>query len=501
MNILSRIGFIVLLANIALPSYATTLASDIEEQLQQQDNVRVIVTLKSTSKKRERSNRLGDGNWLNIQDYIGEAQRKLAKDMGWRNFNDIVRFKRVPAMAKSITSNELKRLKESKHVEAVHLDRIHTLSLTKSMNSIGLNTIESSYNGGQGSTVAIVDSGIEIEHPFFQNRVLDGACYSIHKSCPNGKKSMLGNNAGAPCNAAHCDHGSHVAGIVAGKNRQMQGVAPKANLLAVNVFSTKGKKMIGAFNSDIMQGLEWVYENVEKYNVSVVNMSLGGGYFKRYCDSETPVKLIVELLEKKGVTTVVASGNEFHTDGIAAPGCISSVVSVGSIEPNGSVSSFSNSYKHLSIMAPGGEIYSSITGGKYDSKNGTSMAAPHVAGAVAVLKSAYPQATVSNIKSALAQGNKKSDSRNGIRTSYLNINNALSWLENNLTNDQTEKSRPQNPRSNRRVQPQRPTPQKPTPQKPMPVQKPKKKDKCKAKRIDGILIENKTDACEKKIEW
>ncbi|BDX06383.1 S8 family peptidase [Planctobacterium marinum] len=447
---------------------------------------RVIVTLNVKAPPKGTSERIGGGQWLNLNQYIKAAQKKLATEMGWRNLNDVVNFEQVPAMAKSISLNEFRKLQESGTVASIHEDKFHRLSLDTSIRSIGsassiiLDSGESVDTKGEGVSIAVLDSGVDYQHPFFQGRVIAGACYSAYGSCDSGAVFEEGVSAARPCPVYGCDHGTHVAGIIAGNNGQMHGVAPKAEILALNVFSNDGVQM-GAFDSDIIQGLEWVYQHAETYNVAAVNMSLGGGLQGEHCD-DSPTKYIIDKLLEKDVLTVVASGNDGATDGVGTPSCISSAMSVGSMEKDGSIASYSNSYGQLDIVAPGSDINSSVPGGKYGVKSGTSMATPHVAGAVAVLKSAFPEATAAQIRRALKAGKSFRDPRNGVRSAMLHIPSSIHWLEENVIPvDESLPTAPLNP---------------------VPVPTEPEKEKCK-KRIDGILVEKTTGDCakEKKIQW
>jgi subtilisin family serine protease len=133
-------------------------------------------------------------------------------------------------------------------------------------------------------------------------------------------------------------------------------------------------------------------------------MSLGAGYYDSYCDSDSDqlaTKAAIDTLRSVNIATVIASGNDGYSDGISAPACISSAVSVGSTTDADVVSSFSNVASFLSLLAPGSSITSSVPGVGYETWSGTSMAAPHVAGAWAVLKSKMPSASVSEILTSL----------------------------------------------------------------------------------------------------
>ncbi len=428
----------------------------------------VIITLKSDAPAKDGS-RQGSINsgWLNLNDYIDKVQQEVASDMGWVNFNDIVKYKHVPALAKQITQQEYAQLSASNKVEGIYPDRFHELQLIQSKKIVGIAPQAGSVSGGAGVSVAVIDSGIEINHPFFQERVVDGACFSRFGSCPGGRKVAKGRSAGQACSGNRgCMHGTHVAGIVAGKNSTMSGMAPDSNVLSINVFSIMGGRF-GAADSDVMQALEWVLENKHKHNIVAVNMSLGGGYYSAPCDN-SPVKRFIDVLLQNGVISVIASGNDGTIDGVASPACVQSAITVGSTEPDGRISSFSNSYFALDMVAPGGKILSSTLNGKYVQESGTSMAAPHVAGAIALLASEYPRASVNQLMQALAQGPTMTDPRNNIRTPRLHVPSASAWLSRqNLSSHAPDKN------AKKDKSPKNDSPQ----------------SQCDEQRIDGILME------------
>jgi subtilisin family serine protease len=222
-------------------------------------------------------------------------------------------------------------------------------------------------------------------------------------------------------------------------------VAKDANIIAIQVFSqfnsasdcdSEPAPCAKSFVMDQILGLERVAALAGSFNIASVNMSLGGGKFFAYCDAtESSRKAIIDNLRSLGIATVIASSNDGYSDAIGAPACISTAVSVGSTGDGsrGStrdvVSSFSDSASILSLLAPGQWINSSIPGGGYANFSGTSMAAPHVAGAWAILKSKAPSASVDQILSALTStGIPIFDSRNGITKSRIQVDAALNAL-------------------------------------------------------------------------
>src|SRR5262249_3861245 len=156
---------------------------------------------------------------------------------------------------------------------------------------------------------------------FLRGRILAEACFSSNVPnlaartvCPQDRTELIGAGAARPCDQriAGCDHGTHVAGIVAGfdghsapSSPRLDGVARQAGIVAVQVFSRytgadacgagNATGCISAFTSDILRGLLHVKKLVEvdKMPISAVNMSLGGGRFDKYCDADSPLTEVI----------------------------------------------------------------------------------------------------------------------------------------------------------------------------------------------------------------
>jgi subtilisin family serine protease len=229
-----------------------------------------------------------------------------------------------------------------------------------------------------------------------------------------------------------------VAGIAAGKGESFSGVAPDAALIAIQVFSqfnatqcSSSVPCAKSYPSDQIKGLERIYELRTTYPIAAVNMSLGSGKYTSPCDGD-PRKPIIDQLRAAGIVTVIAAGNSYYSDALGAPACISSAISVGSTGDGSGgaevdvVSYFSNSASFLTLLAPGSVITSALAGGGFITMNGTSMAAPHVAGAWAVLKSKKPDATIDEVQAALVNtGRPVVDERNGLTKPRIQVDQAL----------------------------------------------------------------------------
>jgi hypothetical protein len=319
---------------------------------------------------------------------------------------------------------------------------------------------------GANWAVAVIDTGIEKTHSFLApggvSKVTSEACYmnaggtgTGSSTCPGGGFASTAVGSGVPCNANSCDHGTHVAGIAAGVNAGgtgVNGVAPGASLIALQAF-TRFDSSVDCGSAPTPCALSYVSDQVlaltrtatlagagNVNQIAAVNMSLGGGQFfdQATCDANganttTGRKAAIDNLRSLGIAVVASSGNSSYRNALGSPGCISSAVSVGSITDAGLVSSFSNNAPFLSLFAPGSDITSATTGNGFVSKNGTSMAAPHVAGAWAVLKQAVPGASVTQVLTALqSTGTIINDTRTspsgGTPHPLINVNAARTAL-------------------------------------------------------------------------
>jgi subtilisin family serine protease len=270
---------------------------------------------------------------------------------------------------------------------------------------------------GQGTAIAVVDTGLNGKHEMFRGKVAAEACfsnpspYSIYQSfCPEKKPSAEGPGTATLCpdmklyKETVCDHGSHVAGIALGNSPGRQGVAPLAQVVPIQVFT--GRELcgycLGAYTSDLVAAVDWLIKNAPKYNIVAVNMSLGGSSYADYCAGDAMDRGI-RTLRAMGVLTAIAAGNEAYVGRVAHPGCIKDALTVGSTNNIGVHSYYSNAAPMVDVVAPGERITSAtgLNATSTDSYSGTSMATPHVAGAVAVLRSRRPQATVEEIEYAV----------------------------------------------------------------------------------------------------
>jgi subtilisin family serine protease len=331
------------------------------------------------------------------------------------------RFATIPFLAADVDPATLFELERDPAVTSIEEDAVSHPSLAQSAPLVGAPAAWQLGATGAGWTVAVLDTGVDGGHPFLAGRVVAEACYSNAAGlgggtslCPGGATSSTAAGSGVNCDAlyASCYHGTHVAGIAAGRGSAFSGVAPDAGVIAIQVFTgfaafspfCGGPACLGSYSSDQILALERVLALKDAFHIAAVNLSLGGGTYTdaALCDAANPSrKAAIDNLRSAGIATVIAAGNSGYAGAMGAPACISSAISVGSTTKNDTLSPFSNAAPFLKLLAPGSSITSSVPGGGFAVLSGTSMATPHVAGAWAALKSLAPAATVDDVLDAL----------------------------------------------------------------------------------------------------
>ncbi len=325
---------------------------------------------------------------------------------------DVARdFDTVPYLAVSADAEDLAALLTTPGVRSVVPDEVVELQLDQSVPRIGASNPTASYAGsdlrGDGVAVAVIDTGVDTSHPFIgPGRVVAEACFSSRANCPNGTTEDRSAGAGGPLGSS--DHGTHVAGIAigAGDGSPAQGVAPDADLIAIQAFSLDDEGNRISFASDLVKSLEFVLDKHTGDNdveVAAVNLSLGTGPQSPCNDSGswTAFAEVATDLRAAGVLTIAASGNNGSRDTMSAPACLPEVVSVTAVDNADEVASFSNVSDETDLVAPGVGIVSSVLDGSFGTKSGTSMAAPHVAGTAALLRQGAPWADPGALLAAL----------------------------------------------------------------------------------------------------
>ncbi|MFJ9548838.1 S8 family peptidase [Streptomyces erythrochromogenes] len=280
--------------------------------------------------------------------------------------------------AAALTEKQLKAVRHTRGVLSVAQDGQVTgppappagVATKAPSNSWGLDRIDQRFlpldnefspnRNAQGVYAFILDSGIDYRHPEFGGRALFG-----FDAIGDGRN-------GQDCHG----HGTHVAGTVGGTN---VGVAHKVTLVSVRVLGCDNR---GSW-SGIIAGLDWVAANARQ--PAVLNASLGGDRFE-------PVNNATAAVFDRGVLPIVAAGNDNRDARFVSPASTPNAVTVGATNRFDQETDFSNWGELLDLYAPGQDIISARLGGGTVSMNGTSMAAPHVAGVAALYKGAHPSA-------------------------------------------------------------------------------------------------------------
>lgn len=246
---------------------------------------------------------------------------------------------------------------------------------------------------GRGVTVAVMDTGIAV-HPDFDNRILKFTDFT------QGRTRIYDDNG----------HGTHVAGIIAGSGKMSHGIymgmAPESNLFVTKVLDRKGN----GNTYQVLKAIDHVIENKEKYNIRILNISVG---MLPTADEEEKKNLMqaVERAWKSGIVVVAAAGNNGPMkNSVTIPGQCRSIITVGSIDDYmGQKKGLKKGYSGRGpteccvvkpeILAPGTSVKScSLRGNAYEIKSGTSMSAPVISGALALLLQKYPAMTPAEVK-------------------------------------------------------------------------------------------------------
>lgn len=309
----------------------------------------------------------------------------------------------LKGFAASLSKDKVSKLSQDKRVRYVVEDKeVHTFGQVVPTGISRINAPQSA-NKGSGVTVAVVDTGIDLKHPDLSANILAG------KSCIRNNKTGNDDNG----------HGSHVAGTIAALDNStgVVGVAPGAKLAAVKVLNSSGS---GTWSS-IICGLDWVVANSQKYNIKVVNMSLGGsGSSDNNCGNSNndPLHQSICKVRDGGISVVVAAGNSNADAAQTVPASYDdSVITVSALADsdgkNGGTgtttsygaddtfATFSNYGSAVDLGTPGVSIYSTYKGGRYATLSGTSMATPHVSAAAAIFLSLHPGSPWTQVRDGL----------------------------------------------------------------------------------------------------
>ncbi|MDM8568561.1 S8 family peptidase [Thiotrichales bacterium HSG1] len=282
--------------------------------------------------------------------------------------------------------------------------------------------------GSSTVTVAIPDTGVLLGHPDLENKLVPG--YDFVRSRYSEVDSERGidsnpNDPGDQLPGGSSFHGTHVAGIIAAQSNNNKGITGIGWNTSIMPLRALGKGGSGT-EYDIEQAIRYAAglpndsNTVPTYPADIINLSLGGGAFSE------GTQVLMDAVWNAGVIVVAASGNE-NTDTPMFPASLDSVISVGAVDINKRLASYSNYGSHLDIVAPGGDNTPDINGDgnpdgiistmgvnssdkrlqleySYNYALGTSMAAPHVAGIISLMKAVNPNLTPQDVDNLITKG-------------------------------------------------------------------------------------------------
>ena len=404
-------------SNGAVQAQSPSGAEDVRVALAAEPTVRVIVALRPPSQ--------GADVGIQAQE-VNDRQTRVMEAVPDPEFRVGRRYQYLPGLSGEVTTAGLDALLAQPDVMDVALDLPVEATLAESAAFIKADVVHQNLGiTGVGVNVAVLDTGVDATHPDIGPALVAQHCFNRGNCPPNGGdegESAQDENG----------HGTHVSGIVVGRGSvSPAGIAPQAGLVAVRVLGSNG---VG-FSSDVVAGIDWIIANQSTLNVTAINLSLGGGAYEGACDEADANTMLyaaaAEAARQADIAIFAASGNGAEANKMTSPGCVSGIISVGSVYDTASsnfnwgscvdelvtvdqVACSSNSSSALDLLAPGVLITSTSLGGGQGTKSGTSMATPHAAAIAALLAEANSNLTAAEIITVLQNtGVPVTDSRTG----------------------------------------------------------------------------------------
>jgi len=295
---------------------------------------------------------------------IAQQRRNIVSNYGGKVHHS---FHIIPAVSARLSEKALARLKE--HPQVAYIEDDVIMRAEAQTTPWGINKIDAptawGTSRGAGVHVAILDTGIDYDHPDLDDNI-DGGVYFV---------GLINDGS---TNPLHWDdvrgHGTHCAGTVAAEDNTIGvvGVAPEARLHAVKVLNDSGS----GSTSDVVQGIEWCVDN----NIDIASMSFGGS-------STASLQSACNAANSAGVLLVSSAGNGYGGP-VGYPAAYNSVIAVSATDSSDVIAGLSSTGPQVELAAPGVNVISTVPGGTYASKQGTSMACPHVSGVAALVMAA-----------------------------------------------------------------------------------------------------------------
>jgi subtilisin family serine protease len=439
---LNSLPFQIAQATPALQPDRIKVSPKVPQALQQQDTVPVIVSLVDPVAITAASS-------LRVQQ-VQQVSNAVLSRVSAVDFRPYRRFSHVPAIAGQANARAIAALEANPQVAFIQIDEAVQAHLAQSVPAIGADVVHNNYNlTGQNVRVAVLDTGIDTDHPDLADSLIAQHCFSLGATMTGD--CLPGRTKESTSAEDENGHGSNVSGIITSNGVVSSiGFAPSAQIVAIRVLDAQGL----GFVSDWISGLDWIIANQSTLHVKIINMSLGTfTLFAGNCDAEQPfTSNALAQIHNLGITVFASSGNQGATTTIASPACNSNMVAVGAtydsnvgrqppnpyanyqafINPSWpacfnlttslqTITCFTNSGSALDIIAPGAPITSDYLNGGLAMFYGTSQASPTAAGVAALMLQAAPNLTPNQIEATLkSTGTLITDTRNGLQFPLIN---------------------------------------------------------------------------------
>ncbi len=359
------------------------------------------------------------------------------------------KYKMVPGFSGKVNKNGLNKLASNSNVKRIYSDKMYKPLMSESVPLINADDAhnvvhEGKRLAGNGQVICVVDTGIDYTHPNLGGFMGTGSKVIGGYDFANNDADPMDEGSG---------HGTHVAGIISLEAGSI-GVAPDVKLLAAKVCDANEN----CFDSAINAGIDWCLEKQVDLGTDIITMSIGSSIYESSNCPQTEMDVLINRAYDLGMPFVAASGNGGAKNGISYPSCSPKAISVGSVydadvgsrtfcvesdlqtgeckrtctdstTSADQVVCSSNSYMELDFVAPGSRILSSDLGGGFSTRSGTSAAAPHVAGIIALIKQYDSTLSVTEIVDMLKTYSPKViDSGNGISSARVDAKALFGFL-------------------------------------------------------------------------
>lgn len=383
---------------------------------------------------------------------IRAAERAILRELAPGEFELIWQLPRLGVVTGRATREGLLHLMQRPGVRRIGLDPPVVPQLAESVPLTRMDTVHALGFTGEGVTVAVLDSGIDRDHPDLADDLVGEECFcsSYGGCCPNGTRRQSGPGSAEDDSG----HGTSAAGMITSRGVVAPlGAAPDAGILAIRLVPAAFE--LDAAASDLLAAANWLLLN--RPDVRIANMSLATTeLYATPCDDLDAItgvaSLLIGALRERGVTIFAAAGNRGGSAALPLPACLSGIVAVGAVydanvgtfdfddragfhcmDPTtqaDQVTCFSNTDPKIALVAPGASIcYPLIGGGVNCGGGGTSHSTPLAAACAALLAQKSPSVTPLSVEAALRSSpSRVVDPKNGLSFPRLDCAAALAAL-------------------------------------------------------------------------